>query len=154
MELNEKIAARRKELADEAIRNKQAEKAKEIEMQGRARKEAIKRLSDKGVESVPDPAFDRMVEAEMENILNKAASERMKKGEKNVILVIFIFGVWCFWVKWWLGVLIIIFGAVLRNWVIALYKNEILSEGDELHKGKTKHEHSNQNVDEAQINKP
>ncbi|ABL01148.1 hypothetical protein [Pelobacter propionicus] len=130
MDLNEKIAARRRELAAEDEKTKQAEKAREAEQQRYVRNEAIKQLSENGIE-LPDYKGIPLekVDAEVEKLLDKAASDRMTSGENTTLIVLFVFGLLSFLITWWLGVFFIIGAFVYSSKTTNRYKEQIKAEG-------------------------
>jgi hypothetical protein len=178
MELNEKLAARRRELAIEAEKVIQAERAS-IEETARValiakqaeeaaiKNEVAKRLAEIGIvegasneKTVGEGAIDQHTEAvadhseklnpladvgrvepisqtvssskvdvEVEKVLTKAAGDRMTAGENATFFMLLFLGVLGFFVKWWVGVGLIIWAVVYIGKATERHKASILAEG-------------------------
>ena len=123
MDINEKLAARRRELAIEAEERRQAEA---VVING----EVAKRLAEKGIVlPVPKAIPATTIDIEVELVLNKAAGSRITDGETAAICILFVGGMLAFFVAWWLGVGLIIWAAVYAHQVTERHKAAIIAEG-------------------------
>lgn len=148
MDLNEKLAARRRELAVEAEKNEQVEEALRreqairVEMAKRVEKEAIdaevaRRLSEKGIAAQPaaviastPPAISAsVIDAEVEKAIDKAAAARMTSGQTAMVAILFLSGIVGFFFAWWIGLGFIIWSVMYSGVNKARYKEEIIAEG-------------------------
>jgi hypothetical protein len=123
MELNEKLAARRRELAIEA------EKAKQIERDA-INAEVTKRLKQQGIaQAKPADIPKSTVDAEVEEVLNKAASARITSDENATFAVLLVLGLLTFFISWWLGAIFIVWAVMYISKKTARYKEQIVAEG-------------------------
>lgn len=147
MELNEKIEQRRRELAKNAAqaaqaqaqqRQDEARKAEEVKRAEGAAVDAevARRLAEMGVpppapkplpKSVVAPA--KLVEAEVEKAISKAANARMTGGENAVYLILLLLGVGGFFVEWWIGVAFLVWALSYIGKKTTRYKEQIIAEG-------------------------
>lgn len=123
MDLNEKIAARRAELAIQAENAKQAEKdALNVEV--------TKRLADQGIlQSKRSEISESTVDAEVDKVFTKMAADRMTEGEKAVCFAFIFVGFCAASLSWWFLLGSIVWAGVFRYATIDRYKAEILAEG-------------------------
>lgn len=148
MDLNEKLTARRRELAIEAEKNVQVEEALrreqaiKVEMAKRVEKEAIdaevaRRLAERGIAPQPTPVnvptppaiSASVIDAEVEKAIDKAAAARMTSGENAMVVVLFLSGLVGFFFAWWIGLGFIIWSVMYSGVNKARYKQEIIAEG-------------------------
>jgi len=152
MSINDKLAARRKELADEAaLLASEAAKLervklqlevaarKEKELQALAAKKAEiealnakveQRLVEKGLTSLATAeTSETKVDAAVERLISDAASKRMTSGENTTFAIFMISGLLSFFIAWPLAVFILICGGFYINKVTQKYKAQILTEG-------------------------
>jgi hypothetical protein len=138
MDLNEKIAARRRELVVEQ------EKAKQEEIETTAklaaeRSEAIgvevnTRLAELGIE-LPNQqkshiSIDKKsVDKEVENILNNAAYDRMTAGEKTFGVILLFAGFVFIFIAWPVGIALILWAGFYGGRKRVKYKKQIIEEG-------------------------
>lgn len=139
MDLNEKLAARRRELGIEA------EKAKVVE-ETAINAEVSKRLSEQGItQPTPVAIPNRLggaewvrapiavpkstVDAEVEKALSKAASDRMTSGENTKFTVLLVLGLISLFVAWPMGVGFIVWAMIFISKTTARYKEKIIAEG-------------------------
>lgn len=122
MDLNERLAARRRELArqEELVRqiDKQNElaasaaKAKaKMEEECRVEEEARRQLNAMGVESpkasVLKQPSKKAVDAEIDRILTEAANNALTSTERNGLTVMTLVSVAAFFLVWWLGLAVV-----------------------------------------------
>lgn len=147
MDLNEKIAARRRELEIQAEKTRladvarQKEDALKIEQKKKAEKAAIdaavaKRFAEKGIAHQPveeSPSSPQVsgsdVDAEFEKALSAAASARMKGGESAKFFILLLMGLGGFFVTWWIGLAFIIWAFSYLTKTTNRHKEEIIAEG-------------------------
>lgn len=148
MDLNEKLAARRRELAVEAEKNEQVEEALrreqaiKVEMAKRVEKEAIdaevaRRLAERGIAAQPTPVIAptppaisaSVIDAEVEKAIDKAAAARMTSGQNAMVAILFLSGIVGFFFAWWIGLGFIIWSVMYSGVNKARYKEEIIAEG-------------------------
>ncbi len=164
MDLNEKLAARRRELAIEAEKVAQAEAAHrralaieaekaaqieaarqrelaiEAEKVKQAQQEAIdaevaKRLAEKGIEvpakEAPPSAVwsESAVNAAVDQAISKAATERMSGFENFTFFSLLALGIAGFFVKWWVGLLFVIWSVVYLGKRTDKHKQAIIADG-------------------------
>lgn len=144
MDLNEKIAARRRELAREAEKVKREEDeriaaaarrtAAAISQQKQREKEALdaavkRRLSEQGMEGIATPEpLKKQVDAQVEKLLDKAATDRMTTGENAIFFALVVFAILSFFVAWWLVVIFVVAIAIFMNKMTEKYKKQIIDE--------------------------
>ena len=139
MDLNQKIEARRRELAaeeqKEQIRQNQekAEIEARVEEQLRQRAKVEKsaldeavarRLKDENIQ-IPESVSKAKVDAEVEALLTKAASDRMTPSENNTLFVLVILGIGSMFFAWWLAVIFLVISGVYWHTTIEKHKTEI-----------------------------
>lgn len=125
MDLNEKIAARRKEITAKA----EAAEAKEKQA---VDAEVKKRLQTLGIdqENTPVVADEIKVDEAVDEALKKAANARKTSGERTTETILLILGVLGFFGAWWLGLLLIAAWYAYSEGVTESYKKQILAEGE------------------------
>lgn len=146
MDLNEKLAARRRELAIEtektahleAARKRelaiQAEKARQVE-QDAIQAEVARRLAEKGIElpakEAPPAAVipESAVNAAVDKAITKAASERMTGTENATFFFLALMGLGGFFVAWWVGLALVACSLIYLNRCTEEHKQEIIAEG-------------------------
>lgn len=139
MDLNEKIAARRRELVVEQEKARQAEKEVSAKLAAE-RSEAIgvevnKRLAEQGIELpnsliTPKGTIDKKsIDEAVEKALDKAATARMTSGENAIILILAVLGFLFLFISWPVGVALIIWAVFYMNGKTKKYKEQILDEG-------------------------
>lgn len=149
MDLNEKIEARRREVAIEAEKTRlaeiahQKEEALKIEQAKKAEKAALEaavaeRFAEKGItqkptgDSPPSPQVSRSdVDAEFEKALSAAASARMTGGENAMFFILLLIGLGGFFIKWWVGIAFVIWSILYASNKHSSHKEAILKEGKE-----------------------
>ena len=149
MDLNEKLAARRRELAIEAekarleehsVINAAKEKDRlEIERAKKAKQDAlvaeISRRSENSAIEISTPEAEPpkeptiMSDADYEKALNKAATDRMTSGENTFFAILIILGIVSLFVAWPMAVAFIIWAGFYINGKSKKYKAQILAEG-------------------------
>lgn len=148
MDLNEKIAARRREKAIEAEKSMQIEVARKKQAALETAKvaaaeqeiianEVAKRLAEKGIQlpevtkssQSPSLATQKIIDAEVESQITKAASARMTAGENLKFVILLLLGIGGFFVKWWVGLAFIIWSFSYITKATNRHKEEILAEG-------------------------
>jgi hypothetical protein len=129
MDLNEKLAARRKELAVEA------EKAKQAEQQALA-EEVTRRLAKQGIDlphreaSPKAPELSKKaIDVEVEKELTKAASSRMTNQENGSFYFLSLLAIGGFFLQWWLGLIFTVWAIVYHSKAVKRHKEEIIAEG-------------------------
>ena len=144
MDLNEKIAARRRELAREAEKVKREEDertaaarrraAAAISQQKQRETDALDaavktRLSEQGMEGIatPEPP-KRQVDAAVEKLLDKAATDRMTTGENAIFFALVVFALLSCFVAWWLVIIFVVTTGIFMNKMTEKYKKQIISE--------------------------
>lgn len=138
MDLNEKIAARRKEMVIEQEKAKQSEKELNAKIAAE-RNEAIgvevnKRLAEQGIE-IPSPRMtltrmDKLsVDKEVDSLLDKAATDRMTSGENTFTVILVVVGIVFLFIAWPLGIGLIIWGCLYGNGKRVKYRAQIIDEG-------------------------
>lgn len=158
MDLNEKLAARRRELAIAAEQEKQlererskkleavqqrlaieAESAKRAEREA-AKVEADKRLAKMGIAPVGTtdahtepadvkPINPKMIEAEVQKGIDKAARDRLTSGENAAFFFLLAMGLLGFFIAWWLGLFFIVWASVYISKATDRHKEKIIAEG-------------------------
>ena len=148
MDLNEKLAARRRELAIEAEKARleeqsviNAAKEKELLESERAKKaeqdalvaEVSRRSENSAIEiSTPEAEPNEpiiMSDADYEKALNKAATDRMTSGENTFFAILIILGIVSLFIAWPMAVAFIIWAVFYINGKSKKYKAQILAEG-------------------------
>ncbi len=165
MDLNEKLAARRRELAVETDKAAQVEAARqrvialeaekaaqiqaarqrELEVEAeRIRQsdkklfdaEVARRLAETGIAppatiATPKPGaiHTKAVEAEVEKAITAAATKRMSGFENFIFFSLLLLGIGGFFVKWWLGLVFVIWSVVYMGKRTDKHKQEIIAEG-------------------------
>ena len=150
MDLNEKLAARRRELAVEAENAIKAENdAKTAHQQilaAEANKikiaerelidaEVARHLAKQGLGNIKPSevakrlAVTKSVDVEADMAITESAASRITNGEKTVMTAFVVLGLLCFFLAWWLGSIIIGVGMLYRHLVISDHKNQIIYEG-------------------------
>lgn len=141
MDLNDKIAARRRELASQAEDAVQAESAKqkvaaiEAAKINKIEKEAIdaevaKRLAAMGIEQLtPVAPPTTLVDLEVEKALNKAAAARKTTGENVTFWTLMVLGFLGMFAKWWLGLIFFVGALIYNSKKIAAHKEQLVAEG-------------------------
>lgn len=144
MDLNEKLAARRRELAREAERVKrEAEErdaaaarlaASAIGQQKQREAEALaaavkKRLAEQGAgRDLPPEPQKKHVDTEVEKLLEKAATDRMTKGENAIMVALVAAAIISCFIAWWLAVSFVLAIGVFANKTKEKYTKQILAE--------------------------
>lgn len=139
MDLNEKIAARRRELVVEQEKARQEVKEARAKL-ATERSEAIgvevnKRLAEQGIELpntqiTPQGTIDKKsIDDAVEKALDKAATARMTSGENAIMIILAILGFVFLFVSWPIGVALIIWAVFYMNGKTKKYKEQILDEG-------------------------
>lgn len=147
MDLNAKLAARRRELAIEAEKVTQVEAARLKEAAIEAAKvkrveqdaidaEVARRLAERGIVqpapvalATPPVITASVIDAEVEKAIDKAAAARMTGAENTMVVVLFLTGLVGFFFKWWIGLGFIIWSVMYSGVNKARYKQEIIAEG-------------------------
>jgi hypothetical protein len=129
VDLNEKIAARRKELEIKAKQKEeeQERQAKKIERQAFTN-EIARRNENEDIPRVEVQSIAAMSDKQFKKALEKAAIDRMTSAEKAIVALLFIFSLLGFFVTWWLGLSAFIACGVYLNVKKMMHKNEILAE--------------------------
>jgi hypothetical protein len=124
MDLNQKIAARREELARIAKEKKLAE--------DRITKAEVTRiLQEKGILLPESPGVPSdIVDAEVDKAFTKAAANRMTRGENIVIVILALLSLVGFSIAWWLGIIFGVWFGLFYSKAVAKYKKQILAEGE------------------------
>lgn len=145
MDIQDRIAARRKELAVEAARLQREIAAAELEQKiedereaaTKAKAEAIaiaaevdKRLRDQGLSSLAtEGVVEKKVEAAVDAAISRAATSRMTSGENATFAVLVIVGLLSFAFAWPLAIVILF----VAGWHVSKktdkYKAQIIAEG-------------------------
>lgn len=139
MDLNEKIAARRRELVVEQEKARQAEKEVSAKLAAE-RSEAIgvevnKRLAEQGIElpsslDTPKSKIDKKsIDQEVEEVLNKAATDRMTSGENTLTGILAVAGIVFLFIAWPVGIALIVWAGFYGNGKREKYKAQIIAEG-------------------------
>ena len=138
MDLNEKIAARRRELAIEEQAAINADKERAREENERTRKESereiieeIVRRSERGVGiSAPSETSKVMTDSQYNSALTKGADDRMTTIENTLFVSLTILGIVSLFIAWPIGVILIIWAGVYYNEKLKKYKAKIITEGE------------------------
>lgn len=144
MDLNEKLAARRRELATEAEKARLAEQSalNAVKEQERLESERLKkaeqdalvaevsRRKEQSAHETAAPAVEPkvMTDAEFEKALNKAATDRMTSGENTFFGILIILGILSLPIAWPMTIVFIIWAGIYTNGKSSKYKAQILAE--------------------------
>lgn len=147
MDLNEKLASRRRELnieaekakiteekADEARAVHQKELAIEAEKAKKAEQDIIdaevqNRLAELGLTQLAPAVSKSKVDIAVEKALSKAASDRMTKAENTKFIVLLVLGIFFLFGAWPIGVGFIVWAIIYRSKIITRHKEKIIAEG-------------------------
>ena len=159
MDLNEKIAARRRELALVAEKERrEAEKGEAVESAKLAaleeerrqktaaddairrdavRAEVTKRLADVGIKEQPViSSAPQSVDWEFDNALTDVAIQRIKAHQKVWFWSLIVFGLFSSFVfVWWWGLPFFIWAVVYRIRTVSRHKKKIVAEGKAIPQG-------------------
>lgn len=131
MDLNQRIAARREELAKIA-------KVKEKADVAAADKEIVQKLRERKRQLIDSQSGSRpSSDSDVDAAIAKAALKRVSSDEHIAVAILGILSLLGFFVAWWVGVL---FGVVCGFFVVGLkakYSKQIREESDAIESGKT-----------------
>ncbi len=125
MDMNEKLAQRRKEREQEAAVVQAEIAAKETAKTEFVKQEARKQLTDAGLQQVIDSDTEKEIQKEKAKMIEKMALSRWTSVENFIGFLLFLFVVLSFFESWILGVLMLILSAVYFDRKNKKYKNQI-----------------------------
>jgi hypothetical protein len=128
MDLNEKLAQRRKEREQEAAAVQAEIAAKETAKTAFVKQEARKQLADAGLQQVIDSDTQKAIQKEKDQMIEKMAQSRWTATDSSIMLLLLVCAIWGFFQNWLLGVilfLILIFYVTKKS---EKYKNQITLE--------------------------
>ena len=127
MDLNEKLAQRRKERDAEAAAIQAEVAAKETAKAEFIKTEAQKRLAEEGLKQTIDADTERAIQKEKEKIIEKMAQDNWTNVEKVTGVIFAGLTIWGFFQWWLIGLIFMVLTAVHFNKTTEKYKSRILN---------------------------
>lgn len=123
MDINEKIAARRRELEREAELQREAEKET-------INNEVRRRLLEKGVDIQEQPEAPKdPIDEEVDKALLKLARSKMTQTQNLMFGLMFMAGILLFFYAWFLGLSLVVIALIYKSMLCSKYKAKILEDG-------------------------
>lgn len=132
MDLNEKLAQRRKEREQEAAIVQAEIAAQETAKRDFIKQEAQKQLADAGIKQVIDLNTEKEIQKEKEKMIEKMAQSRWTSSENFIGFLLFVFVIVAFFQSWVLGVFMIIIAAIYFDKKNKKYKKQIENEIEQI----------------------
>lgn len=132
MDLNEKLAQRRKEREQEAAIVQAEIAAQETAKSDFIKQEAQKQLADAGIQQVIDLNIEKEIQKEKEKMIEKMAQSRWTSSENFIGFLLFVFVIVAFFQSWILGILMIIIAAIYFDQKNKKYKKQIENEIEQI----------------------
>ena len=132
MDLNEKLAQRRKEREQEAAIVQAEIAAQETAKRDFIKQEAQKQLADAGIQQVIDLNTEKEIQKEKEKMIEKMAQSRWTSSENFIGFLLFVFVIVAFFQSWILGILMIIIAAIYFDQKNKKYKKQIENEIEQI----------------------
>lgn len=137
--IEEKLAARRKELEEQASIQRAAEKQL-ADVQRRKEQEALQQkvqeeLDASGLSKVigsPDPVTPNAdkVAAEIDKLLSNEAQKRWTNKQNILLIMMVAFSIYGFFQAWWFGLAVLVFAVGYLEHTNKEYKAQILKEAE------------------------
>lgn len=156
MNINEKLAQRRREREQEAAVLQVQIAAQEAEKTAFIKQEAKKRLVKEGLQNVIDVVTEKAIQREKEKIIEEAALIELKnrkvqerknfeialsgfsKFEGMVVFILLLLVIWGFFQSWSVGFFFLIAEAYYFNAVLWMHRSRLISAEDALNDGLVK----------------
>lgn len=132
MDLNEKLAQRRKEREQEAAIVQAEIAAQETAKRDFIKQEAQKQLADAGIQQVIDLNTEKEIQKEKEKMIEKMAQSRWTSSENFIGFLLFVFVIVAFFQSWILGIFMIIIAAIYFDQKNKKYKKQIENEIEQI----------------------
>jgi hypothetical protein len=128
MDLNEKLAQRRKEREQEAAAVQAEIAAKETAKTAFVKQEARKQLADAGLQQVIDSDTQKAIQKEKDQMIEKMAQSRWTGAENFIGVLLLAITIWGFFENWLLGVILLLSLAFYASKKSEKYKKQIILE--------------------------
>lgn len=132
MDLNEKLAQRRKEREQEAAIVQAEIAAQETAKRDFIKQEAQKQLADAGIQQVIDLNTEKEIQKEKDKMIEKMAQSRWTRSENFIGFLLFVFVIVAFFQSWILGIFMIIIAAIYFDQKNKKYKKQIENEIEQI----------------------
>lgn len=132
MDLNEKLAQRRKEREQEAAIVQAEIAAQETAKRDFIKQEAQKQLADAGIQQVIDLNTEKEIQKEKDKMIEKMAQSRWTSSENFIGFLLFVFVIVAFFQSWILGIFMIIIAAIYFDQKNKKYKKQIENEIEQI----------------------